>query len=366
MSDLSISDKQLIPVIDVDFVISDAKSLYDRRGPLLYMTNPWWANTNRHLLVTHLCRLYQFCLKHKLPYKDAVRFMNRTVYHYYPTARAVVRETSQSIGSTTLRAHFRDLSGQFGIPSWSELFEIEERFWSVQKSLRAIDSYGAITKLGSKRVYILWEAIYNTIEIAKGRGLAPVDFLDFAMHHTKPLSPGKYGASVGLTAAKSNEEIGSLLPSIRARSAFALEVKKEEVGRTVWYHKIGLKNAKFVSGSIPLGFYIAYEHAGMGGSMEDVVEVTPSGQYLTRDGTVFHGDYWFKKIGNPWLVVQVNDKNASRVNLDLWYNPSRYDDVPTLGELSTIEPDGVWTKVWNKVTGGPISAQAGGLKLKRG
>lgn len=366
--DLDISAKDLIPVIDIDFAIEDARALYEQRGPVLYMSNPWWIGTNRHLLINHLCKLYQYCLKHKLPYKDAVRFSNRTVYHMYPTARVVVREISQSIGSVTLRAHFRNLHEQFGAPQWSEIFALERRFWQVQKQQRGLDSFGAIVKNGGKRSYILWETLHSVVGIGGEKKLAPFDLLDFTLSTTKVMSPARLGASLGYALTKTVPFIHSQLPRIRMQPIFAGAQSPADAPGTDqldWLEQIGLKRGvRLIAGTLPLGFFVTKEHLGAGGSMEDVIEIAPSGEYRTRSGSIFFGDFWFKETRNPWLVVQVGPRNVGKVNLDQWYDPGQYTRTPTLQELQHLDPDGPWTKVWDRATGAPISTQAGRISLK--
>lgn len=354
----------MIPMLEIDYVIKDAKDLYARRGPVMYMSTPWWEKTNRHLLINHLCKLYEYTTKYKLSYLDAVRFNNRSAYHMYPAGRAIVRETSQSIGSTTFRAHFRTLTQQFSGRSWRDLFDLEERFWSAQKVLMGgLDSTGAITKIGSKRVYTLWESLDSIRTISTDKSMPAIDLLDFAMFHSKPCNTFKLSTQIGSALARGVPAIRALLPTIRSTQAFLL---KQSAGPTSepWTHKIGLSGARLTAGTLPLGFALAREHLGQTGKMEDIVEVAPTGQYRTKSGAIFQGEFWFQGSKNPWLVVQVGDSNASRVDFDTWYNPSRHDSLPTLEELQRLAPEGAWTKVWDRTTGRPLSAQAGRVVLK--
>lgn len=352
--------RDIIPLLEVDTIILDAKELYQQRGPLLYMSNPWWENTNRHILIAHLSKLYQFCLKAKIPYLQAAKFNNRTIYHMYPTARVVVRETSQSIGSTTLRAHFRNLTEQLQNP-WSVLFELESRFWKVQRGLSGnLDSNGAIVKMGSKRAYTFWESLDSIPALAVQKSVSPIDFLDFVIYHTKPCVPYKLATSLGQSMTKSTAVIQSLLPRIRAYGAFDGLI---QIDNRSWSHKLGLVNLSSNS-VVPLGFALSREHVGQRGTTEDVVEIAAGGRYRTKDGSLFQGEYWFRGAGNPWLVVQVNEKNFERFDLNVWDNPLKHDAIPTVAELLELDPQGAWTRVWDVKTGRPLNSQAGRIVLK--
>ncbi len=357
--------KDLIPLLEVDFAIEDARSLYKTRGPVLFMTTPWWEKTNRHLLINHLTKLYEYCTKHRLPYLDCVRFNNRTVYHLHATGRAVVREMSQSIGSTTLRAHFKQLHGQFSAARWSELYETEARFFAAQRVITGtLDPMGAITRLGNKRVYSLWETLHSIHSIAPGMGLKPQDLFDYALYHSKPCNTFKLSTQVGSSIARGATAIRGLLPTIRSMQAFLPPKSTTTSSSTDWAARLGLQGARLQGGTVPLGFTLAQEHAAQMGKMEDIVEITPSGQYKTRDGSLFQGEYWFQGCKNQWLVIQVNDSNAQSVNFEEWYNPTRHNTAPTVQELLSLAPTGPWTKVWDKNTGRPISSQAGRITLK--
>jgi len=362
---MDIVHKDLIPLLEIDFAISDARSLYERRRRPLFMTNPWWESTNRNLLITHLCKLYEFSVKFNLPYLNVIRFNNRTPYHLHPAGRTIVREISQSIGSTTLRAHFRDLSKQFK-GSWLDLFEMEERFWAVQHGMtgQVIDSSGAITRLANKRAYTLWESLDAIRQIAKSKQLSYQDFFDYTLFHTKPCNAYKLTTSIGSATARHSVTIQATMPQILAHPAF--QGREDVTKSTDWLSKLGFPNANLLGGTIPLGFYLAHEHAGSGGKLEDVTDIAPSGQYRTRDGSTFIGDFWFRGAKNPWLVVQVNESNFEKVDPDSWYNPSKYNSLPTIKELLAVDPAGPWTKVWDAKTGRAISPQAGRISLKMG
>jgi hypothetical protein len=234
----------------------------------------------------------------------------------------------------------------------------------VQKILSGtLDSQGAITKVGSKRSYTLWESFDGIRKISREKGLMPLDFLDYALAHTKPCNAFKLSASIGSSVARTTGVIKAALPGIWAHPAFKRSGVITETPKN-WLKDIGFGDVNLVSGSLPLGFYLAKEHLGVNGNMADVIEVAPSGQYRTRDGSIFNGDFWFKDKRNPWLVIQINDNNASKIDPDSWYNPSRYDDIPTVVELQTWAPNGPWTRVWDSKTGKPLSPQAGRISLK--
>lgn len=361
--ELAIVGKDMIPLLEVDLIIKDARDLYARRGPALYMNMPWWEKTNRHLLIKHLCRLYDYTTKHRLPYLEMARFNNRTVYHLYPTSRVIVREISQSIGSTTLRAHFRNTHKQFEGTSWAELFALEERFWTAQRLIiNNLDPAGAITKIGGKRVYTLWESLESIRKISKDRGLPAIDLLDYALFHSKPCNTLRLSTQIGSALAKGVPTIRAALPTIRSHRAFQVQPTLNVV-KAPWVERLGFPNAK-ASGSIPLGFSLAKEHMGQRGKPEDVTDIAPTGQYRTKDGSVFQGEFWFQARKNPWLVVPVDSSNIDSVNLDTWYNPGRHDDQPTIEELTRLAPSGPWSKVWDAKTGRAISPQAGRITLK--
>lgn len=366
-TEVQIENRDLIPVLDLDFAIADAHRVYVERGPLLYMTNPWWEKTNRHLLIHHLTKTYQYCMKNKLPYKDMIRFVNRTAFHLHPTGRVIVREISQTMGSVTFRAHFKNLHTQFKGPRWSELFDLEDRFWAIQKKqIGKQDSYGAIGRVGSKRTYVFWETLNSIVSIAADRGLPFLDLMDYTMGMTKFPNPARLGANLGHAIAQSNIAIHQKLAQIRAQPHFASLLASVPTDKLVtdWRIAIGLQDARLIGGTVPLGFYISHEHIGAGGKMEDVAEVAPNGEYKTRSGAIFQGDFWFKNARNPWLVVQIGSRNASRVDPESWYDPGQYGRVPTVEELMKFDPEGPWTRVWDKATGRSIGAQAGRIVLK--
>jgi hypothetical protein len=359
--EIEMISSDVIPLLEIDAVLADARKLSETRGSLPYMSDAWYENPNRHLLISHLERLYHYCTKQNIPYMEATKFINRVVYHVPATRRLVVREISQSIGSTTFRAHFRDLHNRMHTTGyWSELFPLEDRFWAMQFKLRGrLDTMGASVKIGGKTAYVLWEALDTVRRIAKSRGLEPIDFFDYVVSKTRVLSPQSFATSIGANIPADSSVIRAFRAKNRLDQVFGVAGKKND---NSWLESIGLTSVK--QHKIPVGFYISSEHLAQGGRMSDVVEVSSDGRYRTKDGSVRQGDYWFVKAKNPWLVVQMDHTLAQNFNMDSWYNPSKYDKVPTVLELKELDPTGPWTKVWDASTGRPISPQAGKIILK--
>ena len=354
----------IIPLLEIDSIITDARNLAKERGSLPYMSDAWWERPNRKLLAIHLEKLHHFCAKHDIPYVEATRFINRTVYHVPATRRMVVREISQSIGSTTFRAHFRDLHNRIHSKNgyWSELFPLECRFWDLQLKIRGrLDTAGATNKVGGKTGYVLWEALDAVRRIAQSLRVDPTDYLDYVISRTRLVSPPTFAVSIGANIPSDPALIG----------AFKIKTRNDRIfgrpnGATVtgsgWLDQIGLTSVKQTK--IPLGFYISSEHLAQGGAMSDVVEVSDDGRYRTKDGSVRQGDYWYIKARNRWLVTQVDSSIAQKLDLSAWYNPFKYDKIPTIAELSELDPNGKWTKVWDSSTGRPLSSEAGRIILK--
>jgi hypothetical protein len=363
--EIEMVSSDVIPLLEIDAVIADARKLCEARGSLPYMSDAWWERPNRHNLISHLERLYNYCVKQDIPYMEATRFINRVVYHVPATRRLVVREISQSIGSTTFRAHFRDLHNRMHATSgyWSDLFPLEDRFWEIQSKTRGrLDTAGASVKVGGKTAYILWEALDTVRRIAKTRGVEAIDFLDYVMSKTRLLSPQSFATSIGANIPPDSSAIRAFRAKTRLDRIFGSAGTVKKVDSHFWLEQIGLASIKQLK--VPLGFYISSEHLSQGGTMADVVEISGDGRYRTKDGSVRQGDYWFIKAKNPWLVVQVDHTLAQNLNLDSWYDPSKYDKIPTVAELKTLDPTGPWTKVWDPSTGRPISSQAGKTILK--
>lgn len=365
-TECTINKKDLIPLIDIDRVIADARESAKPFQSLPFIREAWWQNPNRPHLISVLVGLYEYCAKNKIPYFKTVQFINRTMFHLPPFERSKVKAFSDSIGSSTLRSHFKKL---YEGKNWDVLFKLNDRFWSLQNKLSPTNTKtgGAIVKNGSVRTYALWDSFHYMCNVP---GITdPINALDFIVYgYLKWGKPDLFVPKVVVNRVNSevlnttSTEWKQFLNVSKNDPIFGRQVKDE--GLTGLLQKIGCNaNLRLLDNSIPYGFYISIEHQAQRGSMADVVELSSSGRYRTTNGSIFQGDFYFCKK-SKWLSIPITAKNTDKVDTDSWYNPSRYDEVPSLKELMELDPTGTWTQLWDKSTGKPINAQAGKIILR--
>lgn len=330
----------LVPLLRVDDVLADFRAVAAMHGVKpIEISRPYALNV--------LHSLYAFCNKHSLQYLNAARFLNRTVYHMPATPRTTaLLDLGQSLGSNTRRADFRALSVG---TTWSEMFVLEAEFWAAFRRFGKDSSRGAIGVREGKRFYHVWEALRAIQTHALELKVDPVALVRYVLR--VPVNDPQHLYHV--LDFRWPKHRGEVAPARSTRAA-----------KQTWVEAIGLRSDIKLT-TIPLGFTLAREHRAFGGQLADIVEVTPSGSYRTMDGSVFQGEYWFCERRNPWLAIHIDETKFARIDPQTWYWPARHSDVPSVKELNEIDPGGAWTKVWDKVSGAPVSPLAGGIKLRK-